>query len=249
MFFEYGSLRVFYERSGSGQQSILLLHGWGCTHSVWDAIVPLLAEKYSVYALDLPGFGESSEPDSVWGVEEYTKMVEAFADSTGLESPSLISHSFGGRISILYASRRSVTRLVLTDAAGLKPHRTLSYYLKVYSYKALKFFCLKVLRSEQTLRRLRPSAGSADYRNASPRMKAVLSRTVNEDLRKYLPLIKAPTLLFWGTLDTATPLSDAREMERRIPDAGLVTVEGGSHFSFLEAPALYASVLKSFFEL
>ena len=78
-------------------------------------------------------------------------------------------------------------------------------------------------------------------------MKAVLSKVVGEDLRRVLPSIKAPTLLFWGTADTATPLSDALIMEKLIPDAGLVKVEGGTHFSFLEAPALYSSVLASFF--
>ena len=49
-----------------------------------------------------------------------------------------------------------------------------------------------------------------------------------------MPKISAPTLLFWGENDTATPLSDARRMEKLIPDAGLVTVAGAGHYAFLE---------------
>ena len=53
-------------------------------------------------------------------------------------------------------------------------------------------------------------------------------------------------LLFWGENDTATPLRDARIMEKKIPDAGLVVVEGGSHFSFLDNPSLFRAVTDSF---
>ena len=58
--------------------------------------------------------------------------------------------------------------------------------------------------------------------------------------------IKAPTLLFWGEKDTATPLSDAKRMEKLIPDAGLVTVAGAGHYSFLENMPLFVRVLESF---
>jgi pimeloyl-ACP methyl ester carboxylesterase len=77
-------------------------------------------------------------------------------------------------------------------------------------------------------------------------MRGTLSRVVNEDLRRFMPRITAPTLLIWGENDTATPLKDARTMERLIPDAGLVTFAGAGHYSFLERPAQFAAVLDSF---
>lgn len=246
MTWTYLGKRVFYEDCGAGE-AVIFLHGWGCDHSVFARFLPLLTPRYRVIAFDLPGFGASEEPETVWGVDDYTRMLETFCREQGLARPSLVCHSFGGRISLMYASRNPVARMVLTDAAGIKPRRGLSYYIKVYTYKAVKFFLLKVLRSPRLMDRYRGRTGSADYRNASDRMKAILSRTVNEDLTPLLPRISAPTLLFWGTADTATPLSDALLMQARIPDAGLVKVEGGTHFSFLEAPDLYGSVLKSFF--
>ena len=80
-------------------------------------------------------------------------------------------------------------------------------------------------------------------------MRAILSKVVNEDLTPLLPKIKAPTLLFWGNMDTATPLSDAKKMEKLIPDAGLVVAHGTGHFSFLENPGLFTAVMKNFFKI
>ena len=77
-------------------------------------------------------------------------------------------------------------------------------------------------------------------------MRAILSKVVNEDLRSEMPKIECPTLLIWGSNDTATPLNDAKIMERLIPDAGLVAFEGVGHYSFLENPYQFSAVLKSF---
>ena len=73
------------------------------------------------------------------------------------------------------------------------------------------------VKAEKRIESLRSKAGSSDYAAASPRMRAILSRVVNEDLTGVMSAIKAPTLLIWGENDTATPLADARVMERLIP--------------------------------
>ena len=245
MIFDYKGTKVFYEVSGEGSD-LLLLHGWGCTHKIWDAFVPEFASKHRVISLDFPGFGESSEPPVVWGVYEYEEMLEAFCAFLGVVKPSIICHSFGGRVAIVFASRCEVSRLMLVDAAGIKPRRSLRYYIKVYKYKLAKWWILRVLRDSERFERMRAGRGSADYAAASPMMKAVLSKTVNQDLRKLLPSIGVPVILFWGTADTATPLSDAELMAKLLPDAGLITVKGGTHFSFLEDPGLFRSVVANF---
>lgn len=77
-------------------------------------------------------------------------------------------------------------------------------------------------------------------------MRAILSKVVNEDLRKVMPSIQAPTLLIWGENDTATPMEQARTMATLIHGAGLVSFPGAGHYSFLDEPAKFASVLTSF---
>ena len=240
--------QLIYTVEGEGMP-VILMHGWGCNHSTLKSIEAQLTPGFKVYNVDFPGFGGSNEPSAVWGVEEYTSVIEDFARQEHIESPILLGHSFGGRVGILFASRNKVHKLILVDAAGVKPRRSLRYYYKVYSYKAIKhalLFFLGKKRGETALNSYRAKVGSSDYSNASPMMRAILSKVVNEDLKSVMPKIACPTLLIWGANDTATPLADAKIMEKLIPDAGLVSFDGVGHYSFLENPYQFAAVLKSF---
>lgn len=249
-FFTYGSVQLHYTDCGEGHP-LLLLHGWGCNTTTFNAIRPFLEARFRVLTLDFAGFGQSDEPREVWGVEEYTRSVEALAKAEGIENPILIGHSFGGRVSIVYASRNKTQKVILVDAAGVKPRRSLSYYRKVYTFKLLKRILPLIVgrkRAEAMIEARRSKAGSSDYNQATPMMRAILSKCVNEDLCHLMPKIEAPTLLFWGEKDTATPLADAKRMEKLIPDAGLVTVAGAGHFSFLENTPLFLRVVESFLQ-
>lgn len=244
----YSDTRLHYTVEGVGRP-LFLLHGWGCTGDIFNQIKPFLAEHFQVFTVDFAGFGKSEEPQNVWGVEEYTRSLEAIVEYEDIESPILIGHSFGGRVSIVYASRNTTRKVILVDAAGVKPRRSFTYYRKVYTYKLLKRMLPLLVgkkKAEEIIEQRRAKAGSADYNNATPMMRAILTKVVNEDLCHLMPKIKAPTLLFWGEKDTATPLSDAKRMEKLIPDAGLVTVAGAGHYSFLENMPLFVRVLESF---
>lgn len=243
-------LNLHYTDSEKGEKTVVLMHGWGCNHTTVASIERVaLSCGYRVINVDFPGFGDSQEPADVWGVEEYTRQIEALIKELGIGAPVLLGHSFGGRVGILYASRNQVEKLILVDAAGIKPKRSLKYYWKVYSFKAIKRLMYLFLGKEAAEKRLdirRSKAGSSDYASASPMMRRILSKVVNEDLTDRLQSIKAPTLLIWGENDTATPLSDAKKMERLIPDAGLVSFPGCGHYSFLDNPLQFAAVLRSF---
>lgn len=245
---ELEGLRVRMEVTGEGRP-LILMHGWGCDHTTVRSIAATAAQTHTVYNMDFPGFGGSQEPAEVWGVELYTRLIEDLVRKEGLERPVLIGHSFGGRVSILYASRNEVDKVVLVDAAGIKPKRSLKYYLKVYSFKAGKRFWELLLgkeKAQERVDRMRAKRGSSDYAGASPMMRRILSKVVNEDLTDRLPLISAPTLLIWGENDTATPIADAKKMSRLIPGSGLVTFPGCGHYSFLDNPIQFRAVLSSF---
>ena len=245
---ELEGVRVAMEVTGSGRP-LILMHGWGCDHSTVRSIAATAALTHTVYNIDFPGFGASEEPAEVWGVERYTRLIEALVKSEKLESPVLVGHSFGGRVAILFASRNKADKVILVDAAGIKPRRTLKYYLKVYSFKAGKKFWELILGKEKAqarIDRMRARRGSSDYAGASPMMRRILSKVVNEDLTDRLPLISAPALLIWGENDTPTPLSDAKKMARLIPDSGLVSFPGCGHYSFLDNPGQFRAVLSSF---
>ncbi|MGM9802539.1 MAG: alpha/beta fold hydrolase [Muribaculaceae bacterium] len=241
-------VKMCYTVEGEGYP-VVLMHGWGCNHTTLASIENTLVPYMKVYNVDFPGFGESEEPQEVWGVEMYTRAIEHFCKVEGVENPVMLGHSFGGRVGIVYASRNAVRKLILTDAAGVKPRRSLKYYYKVYTYKLMKHLILAVYgkeKGEMKLNELRGKKGSSDYSNSTPMMRAILSKVVNEDLKHLMPSIKCPTLLIWGENDTATPLSDAKVMEKLIPDAGLVSFAGCGHYSFLDNPMQYQAVLRSF---
>ena len=250
---EIDGVSLHYRDTGEEDLSpVIIMHGWGCNVDTVASIENIFKGKLRVLNVDLPGHGASSEPPSVWGVEDFTSMMEKFIKRLGLVRPSLVGHSFGGRISILLSSRGDVGKVLLVDAAGIKPKRSFDYYRKVYTFKAMKHFLMLVLgkkKGMEAVERIRGRKGSADYRNSSPKMRAVMSKCVNEDLKHVMPSIKAPVLLVWGEDDTATPLSDAQTMKRLIPDAGLVSFPGCGHYSFLDNPFGFKAVVSSFFNL
>lgn len=228
---------------------MILMHGWGCSSSTLASIEKVAAETHTVYNIDFPGFGDSQEPSEVWGVEDYAGMLRQFIEKLGIKSPILLGHSFGGRVGIVYASQYPVDKLILVDAAGVKPKRSLMYYLKVYSFKFMKHIAPLVMgkkRGAAFIERQRAKRGSSDYSSSTSMMRAIMSRVVNEDLRHLMPDINAPTLLIWGENDTATPMRDAHIMEKLIPGAGLVAFPGCGHYSFLDNPVQFAAVLRSF---
>lgn len=243
-------VNVHFTIKGEGEQTAVLMHGWGCNLTTLRSIEQVvISAGLRVLNIDFPGFGQSSEPPEVWGVEQYTATLERLLQTENITRPILLGHSFGGRVGILYASRNSTAKLILVDAAGVKPQRSAKYYLKVYSYKAVKHALPLILgrtQGEKILNLYRAKVGSSDYSNASPIMRAILSRVVNEDLKHVMSKISCPTLLIWGKNDTATPIADAKVMERLIPDAGLVVIDGAGHYSFLDNPPLVAAVLRSF---
>jgi pimeloyl-ACP methyl ester carboxylesterase len=240
-------LRTRYLLRGSGPPA-LVLHGWGASIEAVYPIVTALAPVASVCALDLPGFGESEPPPAPWGVEDYQEFLAAFMDALAIERPTIVAHSNGGRIAIRMAATEPAraARLVLVDSAGIRPKRTLRWYRKVAMAKLGKHAARRLGAPGERLRALLVGrAGSSDYL-AAGEMRPTLVRLVNADLRPFMPRVRVPTLLVWGANDTDTPVSDAREMERLIPDAGLVVLEGAGHYSYLDQPARFARIVSHF---
>lgn len=248
MIIELSDIKVNYTVSGNGPDMILM-HGWGCQASTLASIEKVAAETHTIYNIDFPGFGSSDEPSDVWGVENYAGMLRQFVEKLNIKNPVLLGHSFGGRVGIVYASQYPIDKLILVDAAGVKPKRSLKYYIKVYSFKTMKRLVPLLMgrkKAAEYIESQRAKRGSADYSSSSPMMRAIMSKVVNEDLRHLMPRIEAPTLLIWGENDTATPMRDARIMEKLIPGAGLVSFPGCGHYSFLDNPIQFAAVLRSF---
>ena len=232
-------------------ETAVMLQGWGTDLGVYDSVANAINDKYRFVQLDLPGFGGSDEPKEPWNVDKYADFFCKFMEALGIKRATLIGHSYGGRIIIKLAARESIPfeikNIVLIDSAGIMPKRSFKQKLKIKEYKILKkIVSVKLIYAlfPELIDDWRSRQGSADYRNASPMMRQCMVMAVNEDLTDLLSCIKQDTLLIWGDKDTATPIGDGKLMEEKIKSSGLCVLEGCGHFSFLEKPAQFKSIME-----
>ncbi|HKK45450.1 MAG TPA: alpha/beta hydrolase [Balneolaceae bacterium] len=256
--YNYGGLPVAYKKIGTGKP-LLILHGWGSNSQVMMPLANQMAKLRTCYLLDLPGFGDSSAPDHPWDVDDYADLVEQFITAQDLGPVDLLVHSFGGRIALKLCAREKnkkiVDKVLITGGAGMKPKRSLSYYLKKYTAKTLKapFLILPSDLQEKALNRLRQtsiwkSLGSSDYSKLSGVMRQTFVRTVTDYLEPCLSNIPHEVLLLWGREDKAAPLYQAERMEQGIKNAALVVIDHAGHYAFLDRPSRFVSIAKAFFE-
>lgn len=220
-------------------EALVLLHGWGQNIEMMKMIGDPFQEKNRIIILDFPGFGKSEEPKHALDVDGYTQVLEELLKKLKVENPILIGHSFGGRVSVKYASRNKVNKIILLSPA-----------LRGHSKNGMKTKILKSMKKVPILNNLETWAknhiGSTDYKNASPIMKEVLVKVVNEDLSENAKKITAPVIIIYGDKDDAVPIEDFKEYEKLIPDVGLILYEGCTHYAYLERLNQTISIIDNF---
>lgn len=233
-------VNINYLDYGSGDNTIVLLHGWGQNIQMMQPIGDRFKNDNRIIIIDLPGFGGSEEPSTVWSLYDYVEFIHELLKHLRVENPILMGHSFGGKISLLYASKYSVKKLVVFASPFKKEIKKLSLKTKI----------LKGLKSMPGINKFENFAkrhiGSTDYRQASELMRKIMVEHVNLDITNEVKKIKCPTLIVWGTQDEAVSIKDAYELEKIIPDSGVVEYEGCTHYAYLERLEQTIKVLNSF---
>lgn len=223
--------------------TIVFLHGWGQNIEMMEPLEKYYRKYYNTLILDLPGFGNSSEPDYPWNVYDYVDFLKELFMSLKLNKIIIVGHSFGGRLGLIYSSIYKVEKLVCLASPYCKELTKLP--LKTKIYKTLK----KVFFLKWIANIMKNYIGSTDYKNASEVMKGILVKSINIDMIDDVKKIECPTLLIWGTNDTAVPLKRAYELNKLIKDSGVVEYTGATHYAYLERLGNVVSVLDSFFDV
>ena len=241
---------INYEVMGEGNP-VILLHGWLANLETMRPIANSLAQNFKVYLVDIVGFGKSDLPEHPLNTNDFGDFLKEFMEKLNIENPILIGHSNGGRCIINAVGRQIVNpkKIVLMDSAGLVPKRKPRYYVKVAIFKTGKCFLNKlpdVGAIKKFKEKLFNSVGSSDYKASAPVLRETMKIILNEDCTELLPNIKVPTLLIWGTNDMDTPITDAKKMEKLIPNCGLVEYPGSGHFAYLENIQNCNAVLNEF---
>src|SRR5688500_14076654 len=115
------SSNLYYETHGAGRPMILL-HGGLMSGEMFGPILPSLAERHQVIAVDLQGHGRTADIDRPIDIRLMADDIAALIDHLGLEKPDVIGYSLGGGVAFFTASKypEKVTRLVMASAKDRK---------------------------------------------------------------------------------------------------------------------------------
>jgi len=216
----------------------------------------VLAVRYPVYALDLPGFGQSDKGNHLYSPDNLARVIEEVIGSRIGAPFTLVGHSMGGVVSLDYTARypQRVTRLVLVDAAGVLQRSVYADFLaRANAQRALgeSQWLDTVLRAIQlrTERVVLPTdlvlgipAMRQRFLRGDPSTIAAFA-LIERDFSAALRAIRAPTLLIWGTGDSVAPLRTGQALASAIPGARLAVLEGAGHTPQQEAPERFNSLL------
>lgn len=240
-------LLVNYYYSLSDKKSfktLVFLHGWGVDSKLWFGLIPKIIDRnYSLYFLDLPGFGQSQTPPESYGLDQYRNIVLKFIEKLGLKNINIIGHSFGGSIAIKIASENPnfLSKVILVNAAGIRYYSALKNIKTILAKIISPLFSLSFMQPIRI--KLYQMIGS-EYLNI-PSMSKIFIRVVSENLMSLLSKINKPTLIISGDKDDVTPVTHAQEMNKKISGSKLVILLTG-HFSFLDQPDEFVKVLTEF---
>lgn len=234
-----GTLR--YARRGSGDEAVILVHGFGGDLDNWLFNIDALGEAATVYALDLPGHGQSTKKLDNPGLASLTSALSGFMDRLGIASAHLVGHSMGGAIGLQMAADHpgKVRSLTLIAPAGLGPEigSYVDDYVAATGRKDLKpvleqLFADKSLVSRQlvddVLRYKRLDGVEPLLRSLTA---ALFGGRRQHDapgagLGGKLP----PTLVIWGKEDQVVPVAHAANL----PGARVHVLENAGHMVFME---------------
>lgn len=252
MYLETKDCKLYYEKYGTEKKTILFLPGWGETKNTFFKWINEFKEKYTVYIMDYPGFGNSPFPEKDLTIYDYSLLIKDLLEKENIKNPIIIAHSFGGRIATILTSvlKVNIDKMIFIDVAGIKPKKKLKTRLKEKIYKLKKYLIKKLYKKtrEKKLEALRKKYASNDYKVLPPSMFNTFKNIVNEDLKKYYKEIKSEVLLIWGAKDIDTPIQDAIYIKKEIENSALIVFPDGTHFSYLEYSDAMYLIIKSFID-
>jgi len=246
-------LKINFDDMGNGEP-LLILHGWGGSSNSWAKVQAILVNKgYRVIVPDLPGFGDSQEPQKPQTVGDYSDFVLKFVEKLNLSSLFLLGHSFGGRVAIKFTKQnpQRVKKLILCDASGIK----LELDSKAKAISALSRFG-NTLFSKRVFSEFKKMAKSIfyfflrhrDYVRARGVMRETLKLVIAEDLLPELSAIKNQTLIIWGQKDNMVPLKAAYIFKEKIVNSELKIFPKIKHNPHREIPEELSETIDQFFK-
>lgn len=230
-------LNINFQVYGQGQP-LIILPGWRDRSDNWYAVAQILAKRFQVFVLDLPGFGVSDAPKTTWGVGEYTNIVQGFIKEMDIEKPVLMGHSHGGKVACTIAAegdRNKCLALVLVSSSGVDIP-SLTVRTKILWFKTIKLLTKPLGKlGEKIVDHYRGKLGSRDYQEAGT-LRATMVKIVNHKIFSILPKVNVPTAIFWGSDDKTLNVKQAKSFEKLIKNSYIKLIWGADHHPHLSNP-------------
>jgi pimeloyl-ACP methyl ester carboxylesterase len=223
------------------ENALIFLHGWG-SESLHLKNIFETVDNY--VAVDLPGFGKSELPKSVWSVGDYADFLKAFLDKLEIKSPTLVGHSFGGSIIIKYLAEKGVAKkVILISSSGIRKGGVRIYIWKMLAKMAKVIMSLPGLdKFRDRLRsKFYKAIDAEDYIEAG-KLTESYKKIIREDLKENMKKINTETVLIWGKEDKATPLEQGITMKKLIKNSRLDIIKNAGHFSFVDQPGEFNKI-------
>jgi len=264
---------VSYVEAGSGPV-LVLLHGITSSSRTWGAVLPLLAERFTVIAPDLLGHGASGKPRGDYSLGAYASSIRDLLIALGHDRATVLGHSLGGGVALQFAYQfpERLERLALVSSGGLGREVSIllraatlpgaEYVLPVISGRAVRDATTASLRALGKLG-IRPNAdgigigegfgslGDVEARRAFLQTARSIiepsGQRVSAADRLYLAAW-LPTLIVWGERDRMIPVAHGRAAAAAMPDSRLEVFEEAGHFPFNDDPERFARVVVDFME-
>ena len=252
----FGAKISYVEAGDPAKPTVILLHGLGGNSSNWAFNIPALSQKYHVIAPDQIGFGKSDRPLIKYRVATYVDFLDKFMSELKIDRATLVGNSLGGWVAALTAIKypNRVERLVLADAAGLKPSDvdlgqvySLNYSTRdeVRQLVKLVFYNQALFDSDAAIDQsmmVRIAANDGYTINS-----LIESIKRNEDfLNGRLGDIKKPTLIIWGKQDGLIKPSDGEQFKREISGSELIMFDQCGHVPMVEKAADFNKAVLAF---
>jgi pimeloyl-ACP methyl ester carboxylesterase len=216
--------KINYEFKGDGE-AMLFIHGWGGDlHSV-NGLYEHFSKEFKCYRLDLPGFGKSQNPDSDWGIAEYSNLVKTFVDEVIDEKVIYCGHSFGGGIGIyLAANFKIINKMILLAPAFRRDVQKKTFFSDIIPlYSKLKPFLYPIRKVGYSI--FYPGSQVLRYPHLEENFKKLVTQTLVPILHK----IDVKTLIIWGDSDLFVPVKDAYLLHKKLKNSDLRIYEGVNH--------------------
>jgi pimeloyl-ACP methyl ester carboxylesterase len=220
---------IAYNLVGSGEKTILFLHGWGSNKEIMQGAFSKLKGFKQIY-IDMPGFGKSPNEDTILTTKDYSQIIKLFLEKLGVEPTAIAGHSFGGKVATLL----NPNNLILLSSAGILVPKPFKIRAKIAIFKALKPFGISALRKFFV---------ADDAKTMNHAMYETFKNVVDEDFEHNFSNYQGKALLFWGKEDSATPLWTGEKIALLIKNSKLYPLNG-DHFFFVNNSAFITKTIE-----